>query len=161
MPVPILYSCNVFLKQHIQQLYRNDTHFVWCSERFDSTTAGTYSAAALVAPSSNPVDIYRDLKNACARSDWHNAKIAEQKVSLKALAVTWEQNGEISTNDRDDILYMVDNATFQYWRPLLYVIPYAPVAARLQTVPVSKRAGLGVEYVISDLQRPEFDLIEI
>jgi len=46
------------------------------------------------------------------------------------------------------------------WRPLLYVIPRAIVASRLQAVPACRRAGRGDEYVMSDLKGSEFDIIE-
>jgi len=58
----VLYSTNVYLKLHIQKLYRGDVHHVWCSEKFDSRTAGVYEPAALIPPSANPKDIYRDLQ---------------------------------------------------------------------------------------------------
>ncbi len=72
----------------------------------------------------------------------------------------WEHQGVITTAQKDDILYLVDHASFDLWRPLVYVIPRAPVASRLEEVPMSKRAGVGVEYIIPDLQRTEFDIIE-
>ena len=55
---------------------------------------------------------------------------------------------------------MVTTASFEYWRPLLYVIPIPTPAARLQLVPIDKRAGFGKEYIITDLKRAEFDLVE-
>jgi hypothetical protein len=55
---------------------------------------------------------------------------------------------------------MVDMASFDHWRPLLYIIPYEAVTSRVQLVPVSQRAGFGNEYIIADLQRSEFDIIE-
>jgi hypothetical protein len=157
----ILYSTNVFLKQYIQSTYRRDSHYVWCSEAFDSATVGRYKPGALVPASSNPANIYRQLTQDVKTNDRHSAKINEQKASFIRLAHLWEANGEITSDDRDDIIFMVNNAGFDYWRPLVYVIPYNNVSSRLQTVPMSKRAGLGLEYIIPDLQRSEFDLIEL
>lgn len=161
MTPPLLYSTNVFLKLLIQQQFRSDVHYVWCSESFDSTTLPRYSFSSLVAPSSNPADVYRELKEAVRRSDQHCHKINEQKVSLKKLAVDWEAAGEISTDDKDEIVYRVDNASFAEWRPLIYIIPRALVQPRLQVVPAARRASLGPEYIIADLQRGEFDVIEL
>jgi len=90
----------------------------------------------------------------------HNAKIIAQKASLKSLAIKWESLGEISTDQKDEIISMVDMASFNHWRPLLYVIPYDAVRPRAQLVPVSQCAGFGNEYIIADLQRSEFDIIE-
>jgi hypothetical protein len=62
MSGPVLYSTNVFLKFHIQEQYRGDIHYVWCSENFDSRKLSAYSSGSLVPPSSNPADIYRQLQ---------------------------------------------------------------------------------------------------
>jgi hypothetical protein len=108
----LLYSTNVYLKQYIQRSYRGDIHYVWCSEQFDSGRAGAYTTAALVAPSSDPADIYRELKKDVKGHDKHSAKISSQKVTLIRLAEEWFNAGQLSQNDRDEILYMVNNADF-------------------------------------------------
>lgn len=158
---PLLYSTNVLLKLLIQERFRNDVHYIWCSENFDSAALSRYSFSSNVAPSSNPADIYRELKTAVQRSDQHCHKINEQKLSLKNLALIWQTNGEISADEKDEIIYMVDNASFDQWRPLIYVTPRALVESRLQIVPPDKRASLGIEYIIPDLQRSEFGIIEL
>jgi hypothetical protein len=160
MSVPVLYSTNTFLKFHIQQRFRNDVHWVWCSEIFDSTKAAPLSANSLIAPSSSPADIYRELRRDVERRDSHSAKISAQRASLQALAIEWEARAEISSQDMQEIIYMATTASFDLWRPLLYVIPAPNPASRLQLVPIEKRAGFGKEYIISDLKRTEFDLLE-
>jgi|ERR1700761_230034 len=157
----LLYSTNVFLKFHIQQQYRGDIHYVWCSENFDSRTVAAYSPGSLVPPSSNPADIYRSLLDDVKRADRHSAKIAAQKASFEKLASMWLTAGEINASQKDEIIYLVENAGINHWRPLLYVIPRIPVESRLKTVPMDKRAGLGPEYIIEDLRRSEFDIIEL
>jgi hypothetical protein len=87
MSTPILYSVNVYLKLLIQQRYRGDIHYAWCSEHFDSRTISPYSAGSLVAASSNPADIYRELQRDITARDTHSAKITAQKASLQSLAV--------------------------------------------------------------------------
>lgn len=161
MPPPLLYSTNVFLKFLIQQRFRSDVHYVWCSEIFDAKTQSKYLASSLVPPSSNPADIYKQIKSDIDRNDWHSYKINEQKTSLKKLAIDWEQAGEISRIDKDEIIFMIDTVSFDYWRPLLYIIPRILVDSRLKFVPINKRAGIGPEYIIEDLQRHEFDIIEL
>lgn len=158
----LLYSTNVYLKFHIQQVYMGDVHYVWCSEDYDSRTLSSYSPGALVAPSSNPADIYRELKRDVAGRDIHSAKINAQKATLASLAVMWEGAGTITTAQKDDIFYLVNSADFSLWRPLLYVIPRNPgIDARLQHVPMSRRAGVGPEFIIPDLARDEFDIVEL
>lgn len=161
MSGPVLYSTNVFLKFHIQQQYRGDVHYVWCSENFDSRTVAAYSSGSLVPPSSNPADIYRALLEDVKRGDRHSAKIAAQRASFEKLAFAWLAAGEITSEQKDEIIYMVEHADMNHWRPLLYVVPRIPVEPRLKPVPMNKRAGLGPEYIIEDLRRSEFDLIEL
>lgn len=156
----LLYSTNTFLKYHINVRYRGDIHYVWCSDDFDSSKVSAYQSRSQVPPTSNPLDIYTDLKKAVVNGDAHNSKISEQKASLIRLAIKWESTGHITAPDKDDIIFIVDHARFSDWRPLLYVIPHAQVAGRLQLVPASKRAGLGDEYIIPDLKGSEFDIIE-
>jgi hypothetical protein len=161
MPPPLLYSTNVFLKLLIQERFRGDVHYAWCSESFDSSTLPRYSLSSQVAPSSNPADIYRELKNAVQRKDQHSYKINEQKLSLKKLAIDWEATGEIGSDEKEEIVYRVDNAAFDDWRPLIYIIPRALVLSRIQAVPPNNRASFGPEYIVPDLRRSEFDVIEI
>src|ERR1700760_3933028 len=116
MPPPLLYSTNVFLKLLIQERFRNDIHYAWCSEHFDSQSLSRYTLSSQIAPSSNPADIYKELKVAVNRKDQHSHKINEQKLSLKNLALRWESAGEISLGEKEEIIYMVDNASFDDWR---------------------------------------------
>ena len=162
MPLhPLLYSTNVFLKLFICEQYAGDIHYAWCSEVFDATALGRYTSAAQVPPSSNPADIYKELRSAVQRRDRHCYKINEQKVVLKNLAIRWEGKALITSDQRDEIIYLVDNATFEDWRPLLYAIPRQSVAGRLISVPVHQRASLGMEFIIPDLRRSEFDILEL
>ena len=161
MPSPILYSTNVYLKWLIQFRFRNNSHFVWCSEYFDSKTQPKYSLGAVAAPSSNPADIYKQLKADIENKDRHSYKIIAQKASLTKLAIDWEQAGHITRSDKDEIVFMVNNASFDDWRPLLYLIPRSLVAKRLRTVPIQQRASYGMEFIIENLQPTEFDVIEL
>jgi len=71
------------------------------------------------------------------------------------------KNGEISTADKNDIIYLVDHATFKEWQPLIYIIPSSAVQSRLQIVPIDKRASPSeLEFIIPDLKTNEFHIIE-
>ena len=149
------------MKLLINERFRKDIHYVWCGDCFDSTKAAAYSSAAWTAPSSDPCAIYRQFQTECARMDRHSSKIQEQKLSLSRLAVIWRDDGQISSDEAEEIIYMVENSDAGHWKPLLYVIPRATVVGRLQIVPVAKRASFGLEYIIPDLRRTEFDIVEI
>ena len=156
----LLYSTNVYLKLLLQERYWGDVHYIWCSEYFDCSDQSKYSSSSMVAPSSNPSSIYRELKRDVEGKDTHSAKITAQKASFTERAIQSAANGEICEDERDDILYMVERSPFEYWRPLLYVIPADPVLSRLKLVPIKNRAGFGNEYIIEDLKRTEFDIVE-
>jgi hypothetical protein len=97
---------------------------------------------------------------AVAEEDGHDYKINEQKGLITARAIKWEADGEITSADKDEIVYAATNSAFKQWRPLIYIIPYARVAKRVESVPRPLRAGLAAEYRIADLKRSEFDIIE-
>jgi hypothetical protein len=158
---PVLYSTNVFLKFHINERFFGGIHYVWCSETFDSSKHGHYVGSALIAPSSDPCTLYKQLHNDVTRSDRHSTKITEQKASLQALAIQFEASGRITHDEAEEIVYMVENASPNEWRPLIYVIPRDLIAARLKLVPPARRASIGVEYIVEDLARGEFDIIEL
>jgi hypothetical protein len=77
-----------------------------------------------------------------------------------ALAVAWEAAEKISPADRNEIIAIVERARPNDWRPLIFLIPYPPVAARVQVVPREKRASHEFEYIVPDLRRSEFEIIE-
>ncbi|MFJ2988312.1 hypothetical protein ACIPF8_10625 [Collimonas sp. NPDC087041] len=56
---------------------------------------------------------------------------------------------------------MAAHAEFPLWRPLVYVIPRALVEAKLRLVAPASRASIGKEYIIENLGRNEFDIIEM
>jgi hypothetical protein len=97
---------------------------------------------------------------AVAEEDEHDYKINEQKGLITARAIKWEADGEITSADKDEIVFSATNGAFKHWRPLIYIIPHAQVAKRVESVPRSSRAGLSPEYRIADLKRSEFDIIE-
>jgi hypothetical protein len=157
----LLYSTNVYLKLLIQEKYYDDMHFVWCSEYFDCQAAPKYSSSTLVAPSSNPASIYKELLRDVNGKDKHSAKITAQKTSFVARAIENFNKGIITVQQKEEIIFMVDDSPFEYWRPLLYVVPTEPIKDRLALVPINQRAGFGDEYIIKDLKRNEFDIVEL
>jgi len=156
----LLYSTNPLMAYQIMETYRGGKHRVWCSEVFDARRTDPLSVTALVPPSSNPAELYRDARDAIKRGDRHYLRIELHRTKLAALAVQWELMGEITGDQSREIQYMVKHAPLEQWRPLLYLIPKAGVVSKTTLVPPDKRAGGGPEYIVEDLTRPEFDVIE-
>jgi len=158
---PVLFSTVTYYKFWIQERYCNGTHYVWCSEHFDSAQLGAYNPDQQTGPTSNPRSIYTTLCEAVESGDQDCEKIRSQKSTLKDLATEWWVNGEINETEAEDIHYMMDQGTFANWKPLLYVIPTQLVKNRVDLVPLEDRASLGREWIIESLDRDEFKIVEI
>jgi hypothetical protein len=159
MPHLVLYSTNTYLKFRIQREYR-ETFFAWCSPVFEGKKRSRFDVGAGQPPSSDPHSIYWDLRNAVEQSDGHNTKINEQKTNIPALAVEWNNAGEITNPVCEEIAMLVSMASFKDWRPLIYVIPAAGLGARVELVARNRRASSEPEYIVKDLMKDEFDVIE-
>lgn len=161
MPGPILYSTNPWFATDIALRYRGGSHFAWVCECFDSKKAPAGSAAALIAPSSNPWRIYNQLREDCDNEDKHSSLIQGYKKTFSRLAKGWFGDGTLNKDQYDEIIATVKGLSWNIWRPVLYVIPRAGIESRLRSVSISARAGYGPELQIADLQPHEFDIIEI
>lgn len=155
----LLYSTNPYAKYLVQKTYANDRHYVWCAEAFDSAKAAHGTIGAHVGSTSDPFRIYCDLRDGSKSDDKHHDKIKAQRTSLIGRARKWLDAGTITAERHDEIVAIAKGKSDMF-RPLIYVIPYAPVAARVKEVPVKKRASLGREYIIEDLHGSEFDVLE-
>lgn len=150
------------MKWHLQFHYRGDRHWVWCGEHADSRSADPASLAALTPPSSNPAEIYADLRTAVERADRHNAKIRDVRDSYLAWTAKWVADGSMSSNQRDEVVSILTTGEIRLWRPVLYVIPRHLIdPSRLKAVDPAKRASPGPEFIIEDLAGHEFERIEL
>jgi hypothetical protein len=156
----VLWSTNTYLKNRIQQQFHGGRHYVWCSPVFEGAALPRYAIGSVQPASSDPATIYRQLHRAVSTRDAGNEKIASQKKILKALAVKWHKDGAISQDQRDEIVAMITKSELIDWRPLIYVIPYPAVAARVHLVPRPRRASHEPEYILVDLVEEEFHIIE-
>lgn len=161
MPPPVLYSVNPYVTYLICDSFRGGTHYVWCSEYFDSKKAPAMSRSSLIPYSSNPADIYRQMKRENDPWDGHSPTVERIAATLIGLTHGWHATGALSDSDRDEVLTLLQQRNPQLWRPLVYVIPRSPVELRMRLVPLAQRAGLGPEYIIEDLSSSEFDTIEL
>jgi hypothetical protein len=162
MAGPILYSTNPWLATELAAKYRNGIYFAWVCEHFDSSKAPAGSADALIAPSSNPIRIYSRLREDCANEDMHSDLIKNYQKTLTRLAKSWLAAAEINRDQFDEIIATVKSGSWKIWRPVLYVISkHAIDPARIKSVKRPDRAAYGPESQIIDLQRHEFDIIEL
>jgi hypothetical protein len=156
-----LYSTNPWVSYMIAERYRGNIHRVWCGEVYDPRKEPSLSLASAVPPSSSPAQIYKRWAEELQTGERHSLERDRVKATLSSLAVRWCTDGSIEEGQRDEILYALEQNDSQLWRPLLYVIPRTPqIAQRLLTVPPAKRAGLAPEYILEDLRREEFDVLE-
>jgi len=108
------------------------------------------------------LDILKSLRAAVDRDDRHDPKIEGQKGALIARAIQWHLDGKLTENQRDEIVFIAENAAITDWRPLLYIIPREKIEPeRIVLVKIDRRAGLGPEYIIENLQGNEFEVIEV
>jgi len=163
MAGPVLYSANPWFASDIALRYRNGLHFAWVCECFDVAAAASGSPAAMIAPTSSPQRIYRNLYEEYKAEDEHSSGIKHYKKTFRRLAKAWFANREITRDAHDEIIASVNARTWRIWRPVLYVIPRAPIeaAGRLVSVPRINRAAYGPEQQILDLRPEEFDIIEV
>ena len=117
----IFCSTNPWFATEIANKYRGGLHFAWVC--FDSSKAAAGSAAALIAPSSNPKRIYETLYEDCRSEDRHSALIRGYKQKFRRLARQWAGENSISENQYGEIIATVNSTSFRIWRPILYVIP--------------------------------------
>ena len=161
MAGPIIYSTNPRVAHDIATRYRNDVHFVWCSEYYDPTTATPGTAGAAIAPSSSPKVIFDTLTRECDQEERHSAIIKGYRKTFRRLAAEWLADGSITQEWHDEIVATVNATSWIIWRPQIYVIPREPIesAGRLISVSHRARAGYGPELKIEALLSHEFDII--
>lgn len=156
----VLYSCGTWLAFAINERYYNRVHYVWCTPVFDPTSK--FASASAVPPTSSPREIYNTLFDEVARADRHSAKIAQNRLGILKGADSRLAQGVINTAERDEIVSIEGSAVHSDFRPLLLVIPFAPVAGRIKQVPIKDRAHpLSQEFILENLRREEFDVLEL
>lgn len=155
----LLWSASNAIKHLIGSRYLG-RHYVWCSPVFDAGAVARYAPGAGQPPSSDPVSIYRALHADVTKRDKHSDAIARQRLSCQGVALQLLSEGKISQDDAAEIAAIVNNAEPGDWKPLIYAIPFALVADRVQRVSLDKRASFEDEFIIPDLKEHEFHIIE-
>jgi hypothetical protein len=155
----ILYSTNTWLAYTIAQRYYRAEHYAWCTPYFDPRRYGNDAA---VPPTSSPLEVYQSLAAEAARGDRHSAKIEENRAGIRHGASAKRAAGIIDDSQERAIVTIVDLAYGNDFRPLMYIIPYSLVARKLREPPPEDKAHpLSAEYVIDNMPRKHFDVIEL
>lgn len=160
-PPNILYSANSLLAYRVGKKFYNDLHYVWCSTRFGS---GLILDTLERNPATSvPYKRYQTLRDHTEVSpDLHSDLVAGQKAGIKAGAQARLSAGLITTDERDEILSIVDAAQVADFAPLMYVIPWETVKSLAKKAPVNKRAHpLSDEWIIEALPGNMFDIIRL
>jgi hypothetical protein len=156
----LLYSANTQLAYKINQKYYNQKHYVYCCPYYDPRQLGDLEQST--PPSSSPCELLRDFSAEATRDEGHSKFIKQNRAGLRRGAATKFDTGVITLQQRDDILHIVSKSKNAAFRPLLYVVPYHVVSARIRPVAVTKRAHpFSEEYIIDDLDRSEFDVWDL
>jgi hypothetical protein len=154
----VLYSATTLLAFRISQLYYRDIHYAWCSPVFDGREHSDLESG--VPPTSSPYEIYLAFRQESERSDRHGPRILENRAGILRGAAVKRESGTISKDQEDEIAAIVHAADYRYFRPMIFVIPFASVQDRVQPVPVLQRASLlSSEVIIPHLPRHLFDII--
>jgi hypothetical protein len=155
----ILYSTNTWLAYKIAEDFYRQHHYVWCTPVFDAEQSRHRDSA--VPPSSSPLAVYWSLLNDTKRADRHSSRIDLNKAGILRGAGVKRAAGFIDEDQEKRIQAIVRLSERTEFRPLLYVIPLGLVSKRLrEPPPEDKAAPLSAEFIIDDLPRAHFDVIE-
>jgi hypothetical protein len=155
----LLYSTNTFLAFKIAEQFYGNVHYVWCSPYFSFTSAPSFSFTN--PPSSSPREIYERLYQDVTMGDKHSTKIMSNRTGIQNGATQKAAAGVITDKQKREIYSIANQADPQFFKPLLYIIPFSHVISLVQIVPVRRRANpLSKEYIIEELPRDCFDVVE-
>jgi hypothetical protein len=156
----IYYSCSTWLSYEICQRYYGQVHYAWCAPYFDACS--TLSLHNSVPPSSNPREIYWNLKRDVDAADLHSSKIRDIRRGIQKGAASKLRAGIIGRSGYRQILDILSRSQPSDFKPLMFVIPVYPIAHLFMPVEVKRKANLlSEEYIISNLSRDFFDAFEL
>lgn len=156
----LFYSTNSFLSYWLSDRYYGGVFYVWCSPVFNPGSLDSLNHLKVIPHSSSPHSIYKTFKKAVESNDRGCAKIKENRAGLKRGALSFYERELITVEEFTRINEIIDTASIQDFRPLLYIIPNILEQERIKVVPIQESASiLSTEYRIEDLKKGEFDVI--
>ena len=154
----IYYSVNTKLACEINEKYYNNIHYVWCSPFFYETNQPA---------SSNPKEIYKELRRDIDSQDEHSAKIRQNVSGIRRGAKFKYDNMLIDNAQYEEIKAMVNRSwqrkVFSDFTPYIYVIPSSShIETIVKAVSIQNKASIrSTEYQIKELSRDLFDIISV
>lgn len=149
-----LYSINSFLSYKIAEHFYKQTHYVWCSPH--------YNARGVNPPSSDPFEICQNLIKDIEGGDLHSSKISMNKTGIIKGANANYKNGIITEEEKLQIISVIEQASIDYFRPLIYVMNFEEIKHISNSASIELKAGFfSKEYIIEKLPRQQFDIIDI
>lgn len=163
----VLYSVQSYLAYYINTEFYGGKHYVWCAPFFDSNKESHLTPK--LPYTSNPIDIFKAYNKDISMCDKHYPRneIERNTVALLKGARIMYKKGGIDESTYNQIEKTIDNCSkdervIEYFRPLIYVIPYKLNKSIVKKVDVDKRAGtLSPEYLIEALPTERFSIIDL
>lgn len=163
----VLYSIQSYLAYYINTRYYGDKHYVWCAPFFDSSKESGLTPK--LPYTSNPIDVYKSFYNDISIHDRHykRKEIQRNTVGLLNGAKIMRNKGVITEDIYQKIVKTIDSCSEdekinEYFRPLIYVIPYEINKNKVREVDVDEGAGaLSPEYIIEGLLTDDFSVIDL
>lgn len=150
----LLYSVNTWLAYKIAEHYYGNIHYAWCSPYFNS--------ARINPPSSNPLEIYTNLRKDVEGKDQHSSKIEQNKTGILKGASIKKSKGVITEAQEQEITDIVAASQLEEFRPLIYIIPTDKVMGYIKPVSYKFKADkFSQEYIIEELSKDCFDVIDL
>lgn len=163
----VLYSIQSYLAYYINTKYYGDKHYAWCAPFFD--TKKESGLTPKLPYTSNPIDVYKSFYNDISVHDRHYDRKEVQRNTMGLLkgASIMKDAGTISEAVYQKIVKTIDSCLkdekiAEYFRPLIYVIPYENNKEKIREVDVDEGAGtLSPEYIIEGLLTNDFSVIDL
>lgn len=149
--IPVLYSVGTALAYKISKRYYNNSHYVWCTTKFNSPVQ---------PPTSNPQTICRRYLEQIKTGDRHAYEIDKNKSGILSGAYIKKKEGIINEDQFREIQEIVSRAEYESFFPIIYIIYTDRV--KYKCIEVEKfqcASDTSVEYRIEKLEEGEFDAI--
>ncbi len=151
---PFLFSVGTRFSNRIDQEYYHNTHYVWCTPKFNDFNQPV---------TSRPHTICKRYLEQIVSGDRHTEEINKNKSGILRGAQEKWQTGIINKKQYKEISQLVNCAKYKDFAPVLYVIDARKVGCiRCEEVDEKEKASnTSEEYIIKDLAEGEYELINI